>query len=163
LIAKGGVVFSDKLREKIDRYINRYETKRSSIIPILHAIQDEYGWISFEHMSLLAERYALNLVHIQEVATFYSAFCLTPCKPYRILFCENIVCHIMGAKLVMEKIRRRIKIYEENSGESPISLEGVPCLGVCDGAPAMLVNKDRHLRVTEKNIDEILDRYAPLP
>jgi NADH:ubiquinone oxidoreductase subunit E len=39
---------------------------------------------------------------------------------------------------------------------------GVPCLGVCDQAPAMLVNKDRHHKVTIENVDQILSKYAPL-
>jgi NADH-quinone oxidoreductase subunit E len=157
-------VFSEALQKKIQGYLGRYETKRSAILPILHAIQDECGWIKDEHIEALEKVYDLHRVHVKEVVTFYSMYRTEPVRKFQILFCDNIVCHMMGADPCMKKIEAHIKKYEEQIGDDcPFSLQGVPCLGVCDGAPAMLVNKDRHLRVTDKNVDEILGKYAPLP
>lgn len=154
--------FSAELKDKINGFLTRYETKRSAILPVLHAIQDELGWIKGSHMDALESEFGLSKVHVREVATFYSMYRLKEPKKFRVLFCDNLVCHMMGARDAMEKIRGRIKAYEEKHGESPVSLEGVPCLGVCDGAPAMLVNKERHLKVTDENVLEILDKYAPI-
>lgn len=157
-------VFSAPIQEKIKHYLGRYETKRSSILPILHAIQDEYGWIKDEHVEGLDKEFGLPRVHVREVLTFYSMYRQKPVRKFQVLFCNNLVCHMMGATSVMDRIQSHIKKYEKMSGkEVPFSLEGVPCLGVCDGAPAMLVNKDRHLLVTKENIDGILQKYAPLP
>lgn len=153
-------VFSGKLQEKFKHYLERYETKRSAILPILHEIQDEYGWIQPKHIEALESEFGLHRVHVQEVVTFYSMYRTEKPKPYRIYFCDNIVCTIMGAEKTMAKIRNVMKSYEEKGLESPFSLEGVPCLGVCDGAPAMLVNKDRYLRVDSEKVEDILRQYG---
>lgn len=153
-------IFSEALQQKISHFLTRYETKRSAILPILHAIQDECGWIRSDHIEALQKEYGLHRVEVREVATFYSMYRLKEPKPNRIYFCDNIVCSVMGAKKTMNKIQTELSKKYKNSQDCPFSLEGVPCLGVCDGAPAMLVNKDRYLKVTEENVMEILDRYA---
>lgn len=149
--------FAPDLREKIQSELTRYETPRSAILPVLHLIQDHYEWIQPDHVAWLERDFGLSRVHVQEVATFYSMYRLEPCKPFRILFCDNVVCAMMGAEKVMDKIRDHMASFPD--GKCPFSLQGVPCLGVCDGAPAMLVNKDRHLKVNRDNVDAILASY----
>lgn len=152
-------VFSHEVKQKIEHYLGRYETKRSAILPILHAIQDHYEWIHEEHIHALDTEFGLPRVHVREVATFYTMYRLKEPKKFRILFCDNIVCTMMGAKDTMASIRKTM----DGMKDCPFSLEGVPCLGVCDGAPAMLVNKDRYLKVSPDNVAATLSRYAPLP
>ena len=152
-------VFNKETEQKIEHYLQRYETRRSAILPILHLIQDEYGWIQEKHILELESRYQLSKVHVLEVATFYSMYRLEEPKKYRILFCDNVVCTMMGAKKSMKTIRDYMDSCAENGTESPFSLEGVPCLGVCDGAPAMLINKDRHLLVSPERAEEIIKKY----
>ena len=154
--------FSSGVVEKINHELGRYESKRSSILPILHAIQDEYGYVSDEQVEELHEKYDLNRVQVREVITFYSLYRTTPPAKYEILFCNSPSCDMMGAEPAIDKIEARIKAYKDKGQESPFGVEGVPCLGVCDGAPAMLVNKEKHLKVTSENVDKILDEYAPL-
>ena len=156
-------IFSSHLQERIKHFLGRYETKRSAILPILHEIQDECGWIKQDHIAALETEYGLPKVHVQEVATFYSMYRLKPAKPFRILFCDNIVCNIMGAKEVMAEIETHMEKFTGKGEDCPFSLQGVPCLGVCDGAPAMLVNKDRYLKVTRENVNTLLDKYAKAP
>ncbi len=152
-------VFSAGMQEKIKAELARYETKRSSILPILHAIQDEYGWVQGKHIDALESVYGLNRVQVKEVLTFYKAYRQNEPKKYEIEFCDNIVCCMMGAKEAMAKIEKHI---EQLGDKSPFHMKGVPCLGVCDQAPAMLVNKDRHHKVTAENVDQVLSKYAPL-
>lgn len=156
-------VFSAGLQEKIRSELTRYETKRSSILPILHAIQDECGWVQDKHIDTLEDVYGLNRVQVKEVLTFYKAYRQTPPRRYEIEFCDNIVCCMMGANEAMKKIEHHIEALEAKLGpDTPFRLKGVPCLGVCDQAPAMLVNKDRHHKVTAENVEQILEKYAPL-
>jgi NADH-quinone oxidoreductase subunit E len=156
-------IFSSTLQTKIKSELARYETKRSSILPILHAIQDECEWVQDSHVDTLESVYGLSRVHVKEVLTFYKAYRQEKPRKHPIQFCDNIVCCMMGAKDVMKKIEVHIKRLEEKHGESaPFEMIGVPCLGVCDQAPAMLVNKDRHHKVTVDNVDQILEKYASL-
>ena len=149
--------FAEPLKEQIQGFPTRYETKRSAILPILHAIQDANGWIKDEHVEALDTEFGLHRVQVREVLTFYSMYRTKEPHKFEIYFCNNIVCHMMGADAAMAKIHARI---DSHRGECPIGMTGVPCLGVCDGAPAMLVNKDRHLKVTRDNVDQILDKYV---
>ncbi len=161
MIGRGVGVFSAQLQQQIQGYLTRYETKRSSILPILHAIQDEHGFIKSEHIEALESQYGLSAVEVREVVTFYSMYRTEQPAKFEIQFCDNIVCMMLGAREAIAKIEGRIAEYEHAGQQSPFSVQGVPCLGVCDGAPAMLCNKDRHLRVTAENVDQVLARYAP--
>ena len=151
-------VFSPQLTKTIEGFLTRYETRRSAILPVLHAIQDEEGWIQEKHVDALEKQFDLHRVQVHEVLTFYSMYRTEEPKKFRILFCDNIVCSMMGAKEAMHHIEERMKA--EGDG-CQFSLLGVPCLGVCDGAPAMLVNKDRYLKVDAHNVDAILEKYQP--
>lgn len=151
--------FSSPLRETIEGYLTRYETRRSAILPVLHAIQDAEGWVQPEHIESLHNDFGLDRVEVREVLTFYSMYRREKPHRFEVYFCNNLVCHMLGADEAMAQIRTKIAAYEARGEESPVGLVGVPCLGVCDGAPAMLVNKERHLKVTAANVDEILEKY----
>ena len=133
-----------------------YETRRSAILPILHHIQDEYEWIQDEHIRALETQYQLHRVQVEEVARFYAMYRLEEPKRFRVMVCDNIVCSMRGAQATMQRVKERIAALGE---QSPFSVEGVPCLGVCDGAPAVLVNKDRYLQLDAAKADRLLDRY----
>ena len=152
-------VFSKELQDKIESYLKRYETRRSAILPILHSIQDECEWIRPDHIQALEDEYQLSKVQVQEVATFYSDYRLEKPAKYRIQFCNNMVCQMLGGDEVMDSIKAYMKKLPGNEQGEVMSMKGVPCLGVCDGAPAMLVNKDRHLKVTQDNFEAILKKY----
>jgi NADH:ubiquinone oxidoreductase subunit E len=156
--------FSPALQKRIEGYLGRYETKRSAILPILHAIQDEHHWVCEEHLSELEAKYELPRVHVKEVITFYDIYKDEPTRPYMIRFCNNITCKMLGSKPAIAKIKDLIARQDAQVGQDgPFQLEEFPCLGKCDGAPVMLVNKKRHEHVTEDKVEEILRQYAPLP
>lgn len=156
-------IFSTGLQETIKKELTRYETKRSAILPVLHAIQDECGWVEEKHIEALHGTYGLDRVQVKEVLTFYKAYNQKKPRKHPIQVCDNIVCCMMGADELIEKIEGHVQRLEEKHGENaPFEVIGVPCLGVCDQAPAILVNKDRHHKVTVDNVDQILEKYAPL-
>lgn len=152
-------VFSAKLQDKIKSELTRYETKRTAILPILHAIQDEEGWVQEKHIDALEAHYDIHRVHVKEVLTFYKTYRQNAPKPYEIEFCDNITCCMLGARESMEKIQAHI---DRLGDKSPFHMKGVPCLGVCDQAPAMLVNKDRHHKITADKVNETLSKYSSL-
>jgi len=156
-------VFSDGLHTKIKVLVERYETPRSAILPALHAIQDEKGWISPEAVEELHTVYNLERVHVKEVISFYDIYHDTPQRKFIIRYCGNLTCSMLGAKEAIHKIEERINELEKKSGDDcPFSLEVFPCLGKCDGAPVMMVNKDRVEHATVDKVEELLSKYAPL-
>ena len=156
-------VFSAELQSNIKSLVDRYETKRSSILPILHAIQDEHGYIKEEHIDELEETYGLHRVHVKEVITFYDVYHNDPVPKNLIRYCKNLTCHMLGAREAIGKIHSHIDEYKKKSGgECPIGIEEFPCLGKCDGAPVMLVGKKRYEHMTADKVTEVLNEYAPL-
>lgn len=157
-------VFSDGVRNKIEGFLTRYETRRSAILPVLHAIQDEYGWIKEDHIEELHSKYQLDRVQVKEVITFYDIYKDEPTRKFVLRFCDNFTCRMLGSKAAIHRIEGHIAKLEKEMGEDcPFGLEKFPCLGKCDDAPVMLVNKERHANVTEDRVDEVLSKYAKLP
>ncbi len=157
-------VFSEGLQKTIDMYLKRYETRRSAILPVLHAIQDEHGWIKPEAVEELHDTYKLDRIHVKEVITFYDIYKDKPTRKFLIRYCHNITCTMLGAKEAICRIEEHIDKLDKLMGEDgPFQLEKFPCLGKCDGAPVMLVNKERIEHATVDKIDGLLSKYAKLP
>ncbi|MCX6108355.1 MAG: NAD(P)H-dependent oxidoreductase subunit E [Proteobacteria bacterium] len=155
-------VFGDGLKAEIEGFLKRYETRRSAILPVLHAIQDVHGWIKPEHIEELHTVYGLDRVHVKEVITFYDIYKDKPVRKFQIRYCKNITCHMLGARPAIARIREHIAALDAAHGEDgAFSLEEFPCLGKCDGAPVMLVNKERVEHATVDKIDQLLTKYAP--
>jgi NADH-quinone oxidoreductase subunit E len=131
---------------------------------VLHAIQDEQGWIRPEAVEELHEKYDLDRVAVKEVISFYDIYKDRPIRKYTIRFCKNLTCHMLGARPAIARIKGHIAELDKEMGEDgPFALEEFPCLGKCDGAPVMLVNKQRFEHCTEDRVDAVLSQFHPLP
>ena len=148
-------VFDKTLHAKITAHLARFETRRSAILPILNDIHAAHGFVSSEQVLALETEFDLPRVQVQEVITFYSRYRQQRPARYHIQFCDNIVCRMFDSERVIGKLRQKAA----GCAAGMLSIEPVPCLGVCDGAPAMLVNDERHLRVTCANVEKIVDGY----
>ena len=157
--------FSSELQETIRGLIGRFETKRSSILPVLHAVQDERDWISPEDVQALESEFGLAAIDVNEVLTFYSMYRKAPPKPWRLEVCGSISCWLMGADDTISQVRQRIEAAEKEGRSLPFEVHKVECLGVCGYAPVALMNKDRYLNVTPSEALRLMDEYErkPLP
>ena len=157
--------FSEELNKVILSYLTRFETKRSSILPILHAIQDEKDWISNEDIEALEKEHGLSMVDVREVMTFYTMYRQAPPKPYRFEVCKSISCWLMGANDTIKALREEVEKSIKEGKELPFEIHAVECLGQCGYAPSTLINKDRHNYVTPEKALSLMKEYAgkPLP
>jgi NADH-quinone oxidoreductase subunit E len=157
--------FSPQLTTLIQKELVRYETKRTSILPILHAIQDEQDWISPKDVEALEKEFGLSAVDVQEVLTFYTMYRKNPPKPWRFEVCNSISCWLMGSEKTLQTIQNKLDECKAQGKELPVECHKVECLGVCGFAPVALINKDRHLNVTPELALKLLEIYAskPLP
>ena len=156
---KTEVRFSKDLQTQIQALLVRFETKRSSILPILHAVQDERDWISPEDVAELERDYGLAAVDISEVLTFYTMYRKTPPKPYRLEVCGSISCWLMGADDTLSQVKKHLEEAERNGKPLPFEVHKVECLGVCGYAPVALVNKDRYLNVSPAEALKLIEEY----
>jgi NADH-quinone oxidoreductase subunit E len=152
--------FSPELTKFIAERIKRYETKRSSILPILHAIQDEKDWISDHDVDALEKEFGLSAIDIREVLTFYTMYRQSPPKPYRFEICKSISCWLMGANDTINAVSKEIEKAEKEGRPLPFEVHGVECLGQCGYAPSTLINKDRHNSVTPEKALALIKEYC---
>ena len=155
--------FSAELDKSIRSYLKRFETTRSAILPILHAIQDEKDWISESDVLALEEEYQLSAVQVREVLTFYTMYRTSPPKPYRLEICKSISCFLMGAKDSIKAAKDAIEKAKAEGKELPFEVHEVECLGQCGYAPAGYVNKDRQNCITPERALQLIEKYSSHP
>ena len=152
--------FSPELDQKIKSLLGRFETKRSSILPVLHAIQDDHDWISDADVSELEQQYSLSAIDVREVMTFYTMYRKSPPKPYRLEVCNSISCWLLGSEKTLAAAKQFLDKAQAEGRDVPFECHPAECLGVCGYAPVALVNKDRHLHVTPEKALELMESYS---
>ncbi len=149
-------LIEERLREVADRYPRR----EAAVLPSLYIAQEVYGWLSHEAIKMVSDSLNLPDAFVRGVATFYYMYRNKPMGRHLIQLCTNVSCMLFGGERIVEILKERYNL--EPGGTSPdgrFSLIIMECIGACDMAPAMLVGKDLHGGLNEKNIFEILDRY----
>lgn len=146
--------------EEIARLRAGYPEARSALIPSLHVAQAEVGYLSERAMAEVGEALGLPLTEVASVATFYEMFHLEPVGRHHIRICINISCHLNGCDEVVDYLCRRLGIRPgQTTADGRVTLESVQCLAACEEAPVLLINAERHARVTPAAIDELLARF----
>ena len=152
--------FSPELENRFQRLTTQYPVKRSALIPMLLYAQDEVGYLSEEVIHEIGQRLDLSDLEVRNVISYYSLLRTKPAGKYHVQVCTNISCMLRGAEEVFEHCQQRLGIdHKEVTADGLFSLEEVECIGACSWAPAIQVNYDFHLDVTEDKMNKILDDY----
>ena len=134
--------------------------ERENLIPILHDIQSEYGYLTEETVKEVSNYLNLPSSKIYSVATFYSKFRIQPKGKFHIKLCRGTSCQIKGAAKLESKLVKLLNIRNgETSGDGFFSLEIVACMGACGLGPVLSVNSSYYTEVTEDRLEEIIDFY----
>ncbi|MGI9553356.1 MAG: NADH-quinone oxidoreductase subunit NuoE [Thermodesulfobacteriota bacterium] len=150
--------FPRDLTEKINQIIDRHETKQSSLIPVLRAVQNHYGWLSNESMEQISEILDLPPSGIQNVATFYTMFFTKPKGDHVVWVCRTLSCALRGAEHVEHYLCDKLDIKTgETTDDGKITLMEAECLASCGTAPVMLVDDTLHENLTREKVDSVID------
>jgi len=152
-------VFADGLRSRIEALAARYPRKSAALLPALHLVQAEKGFIGPEDEEALAGLLETTPVAVREVVTFYTMFRRRPVGRHLIQVCTNVTCALMGGDRILDHLRRKLGIeVGETTPDGRFTLTTVECLGTCEAAPGLMIDFDHHGGLTETRIDEILER-----
>ncbi len=156
------VVFSPELITRFNEIVGRYPDGRqkSALLPILHLVQAEYGWVSTAAMDKVAEYLELKPIEVYEVATFYTMFFLKPLGKYVLEVCRTGPCSIVGAENIMKYLEQKLGVKEgEVTADGLFSWRGVECLAACGMAPVLQIGPDYtyYENLTEGKIDDLID------
>jgi len=149
------------MTQSFAKIFSKFKGVESELIPLLQAVQAEHGYLSREAMLEIAKFTNVAESQVYSIATFYTQFRFTPIGENHIMVCRGTACHVKGAPKIQEKIETYLNIKEgETTKDGKYSLETVACIGACGLAPAMVVNKKTHGRLTPKKVIEILDELG---
>ncbi|MDA8432872.1 MAG: NADH-quinone oxidoreductase subunit NuoE [Nitrospiraceae bacterium] len=152
-------MLTDDEKRQIEEEVKKAAYKQGACVDALKIVQKHRGWISDEIRGI-AEMLDMTPDELDGVATFYSLIYRRPVGKHVILVCDSISCWIMGYEPVRRHLKRRLGV--DPGGTTPdgqFTVLPVACLGACDHAPAMMVDDELYLDLTDERIDEILERY----
>ena len=146
----------------IDEIVANLADKPGALMPVLHAVNDRFGYIPPEAVPVIARALNLSRAEVHGVISFYHDFRSE--RPGRkiIRVCRAESCQAMGAVALAEHIQARLGIkFGQTSVNGDFTLEPVYCLGNCACSPAIVVGDDLYGRVSPKRFDEILFSVSP--
>jgi NADH-quinone oxidoreductase subunit E len=149
------------LLAEIDEVITHYPNKRSASLMLLHAVQDQFGYISRQAVEWVAARLELQPINVYELVTFYPMFHAKPVGRYHLKVCRTLSCALGGSYELHEHFCRKLGLDPHAHGpqttkDGKFTVEFVECLAGCGTAPVMMCNDAFHEGVSEKRADEIL-------
>ena len=153
-------MLTDEERREIESEIAGCENPESASVEVLQALQRRRGWVSDEAISDLAPLLGMSPDELDGVATFYTFIFRRPVGRHVILVCDSVTCYIMGHESIVTHLTRLLGVaMGETTADSRFTLLPVSCIGLCDHAPAMMIDDDLHGDLDLAKVDEILARY----
>ncbi len=137
------------------------ESPREKAIDVMFEIQQHQGWMSDDAMEEASRLLGMSTLELEELATFYDHIYRSPVGKYVIHVCDSAMCWMEGHQRVIDYISSRVSV--PMGGTSPdglFTLLPVCCIGYCDRAPAMMINKRVYGKLTTEKIDRILRKLA---
>ncbi len=126
-------------REIIARYPAGRE--RSALLPLLHLVQSEDGFVTPDGIAFCAEHLALTRAQVSAVATFYTMYKRRPTGDWLVSVCTNTMCDTLGGQKIFDALAESLGVgHDETTAEGDITLEHAECLAACDYGPVVTVN-----------------------
>jgi formate dehydrogenase subunit gamma len=153
---------SDGLSTERARRVRALASERAdepgALLPILHAIQDELGYVPQAAVPIVASVLNLSRAEVHGVLTFYHFYRTEQPGRHTVYLCRAEACQSMGARELERYAREKLAIgFHETTADGRYSLEPVYCLGNCACSPAIMIDETVHGRVTPERLDELLD------
>jgi NADH-quinone oxidoreductase subunit E len=153
-------MLSEKEQKEITKEFKHYETKQAACIEALKIVQKHRRWVSDDAVKDIAVFLEMSPDEVDSVASFYNLIFRHPVGKNVILLCDSVSCWVMGSTSIGEHIKQKLNIdYGETTEDKRFTLLPIACLGTCDHAPAMMINRETYRDLTPEKIDSILERY----
>ena len=126
------------------------------MLPILHAIQAAFGFISEDAMRLVAARLNLSRAEVYGVVSFYHDFRQAPAGRHVLKLCRAEACQSMGGEENAEHLLRRLGLdWGQTTPDGRLTVEAVYCLGLCACAPSALLDHEVHGRLDAGSLEQL--------
>ena len=152
-------MLSPELRAKAQSLVDRYPVGRSALLPLLHLVQHQDGYISDDGIAECAQLLGLTKAEVNAVATFYSMYKRQPLGRHLVSVCTNFACQVRGSGEVYARLHDKLGVgHNETTADGTITLEHAECLGNCDGAPVVSVDYFNYECLTPEAAEQLVDK-----
>jgi NADH:ubiquinone oxidoreductase subunit E len=152
------VLEKNTMTYEIEQLVEKHGKDRSSLMPILQAIQRKHKYISDFAQQEIARVLDIHPVEVYSVISFYAFLNTTPKGRNIVRLCKTITCDMHGKAEVAKAIERELGIkFGETTKDNKFTLEYANCLGMCDQGPAMIINERVFYKLTPEKAVEILN------
>ena len=144
-------------RQLIDQHIAAHKNVPGALLPLLHAIQDDIGYIPQDCYTHIGRALNLSVAEVHGVVTFYHHFRTQPAGRHILQICRAESCQAMGSVALEAQIKANLGIdYHETTADGAITLQAVYCLGNCACSPAVMMDEEVYGRVDMNQIKQII-------
>ncbi|WP_020578390.1 NADH-quinone oxidoreductase subunit NuoE [Actinopolymorpha alba] len=151
-------MISDKTKGELREITARYPESRSALLPMLHLVQSEEGYVSPEGIEVCAELLDLTAAEVAAVATFYTMYKRRPVGDYHVGVCTNTLCAVMGGDAIFGTLKEHLGVgNDETTEDGKVTLEHVECNAACDYAPVVMVNWEFFDNMTPERARKLVD------
>lgn len=153
-------MLTEKEIQEIEHEMTLYPIKSGACIEALKIVQEHRGWVSDESIKDVAGILEMSAEEVDGVATFYTMIFRKPIGRNIIAVCNSVTCYMLGYESIYNRISKQLGIkFGETTADQRFTLLPNPCLGDCDHAPALMINKDHYNKLKPEMLDEILEKY----
>jgi NADH-quinone oxidoreductase subunit E len=154
--------FSEDVRSRLDadaaQIIGKYPGPRSALLPLLHLVQSEEGFVSADGIEYCAAKFGLTQAEVTGVVSFYTMYKRRPVGQYHVGVCTNTVCAVLGGNQILAELREHLGVGDdETTPDGQVSLEHLECNAACTYAPVMMVNWEFFDNMTPQSARQLAD------
>jgi NADH-quinone oxidoreductase subunit E len=153
-------VLTESMRQKIRDYLPRYPSKQAVTLPALHLVQDELRCVPLEAIREIADLLDLSPAEVHDTMSFYGFFRDEgrPLGKTRLWVCRSLACALRGGDELLADVCKRLNVKPgDTTADGKITVEFAECLGVCEGAPAVLIDDVGRMDVSPDKVEALLD------
>jgi NADH-quinone oxidoreductase subunit E len=148
-------------RQEIEDLLHIYPTTQAAGLDALKVIQRRSGWVSDEELREVAALLCMSPAELDGVATFYNQIFRRPVGRHIIRLCDGVSCWVMGETKLQQRLAEKLGTQlGESTPDGRFTCLPVPCLGMCEQAPVMMVDDDFHSRLTPEALEETVEQYS---
>jgi NADH-quinone oxidoreductase subunit E len=147
-----------RLAPQAAEIIGRYPKSRSALLPLLHLVQSEEGYVSQDGIEFCAERLGLTEADVTGVVSFYTMYKRRPVGEYHVGVCTTALCAVMGGDAILADLQQHLGVgNDETTADGKVTVEHIECNAACDYAPVMMVNWEFFDNMTPQSARDLVD------
>jgi NADH dehydrogenase (ubiquinone) flavoprotein 2 len=151
----------ERVRERLKFILQRYPNKEAAILPLLRAIEEEFGTVDPDRIKLAARLLEMSPARVYGIFTFYTHFRPAGSGRYVLQVCSTLPCALRNSEAIFDHISRKLGIGDgQTTSNGVFTLKKVECLGACDKAPFVQINDQDYPRMTPEIMEKIIEELS---